>query len=488
MKRKFLFLSVVLLLGIATTQAQNAENKWGVGFHFGVMEYNGDYDSQFYSFTQGYAVGLSVSKYLSPSFDVMGHFFYDMSHAWDQGKAGMPTWLTFRGDMFNLNLLAKYKFNNGYILKETARLSPFILAGLGGNLALTSGVGENGTFNTEKYFRPNLYAGIGLNLHISQSIDFTVQTSLLAPFTDKIDGTTGAIAPHTKKGNDLFMENSVGFYITPGKAKPKDSDGDGVPDKIDQCPNTPAGVAVDAVGCPLDSDKDGIPDYLDECPFVAGLKQFNGCPDTDKDGIPDKLDECPDVFGLAAFKGCPDTDGDGVPDKDDKCPNTPKGTAVDIYGCPLNADTDKDGIPDSEDLCPNVPGIPELKGCPVDAKYIIATYNLSMNPVYFDFDSYKLKPEGIGALDKIATALSKFNGFGVQFDGYCDYTGTEEYNLKLSERRANSAKVYLMTKGILDSRIRLMYYGESKPAADNKTAAGRTLNRRVEYNLFEIGK
>ncbi|TSA35632.1 MAG: OmpA family protein, partial [Porphyromonadaceae bacterium] len=166
--------------------------------------------------------------------------------------------------------------------------------------------------------------------------------------------------------------------------------------------------------------------------------------------------------------------------------NTPKGYKVDRFGCPL--DTDKDGIPDSEDACPDKPGVAELKGCPFTVQAIIGKYNLSMKPVYFDFDSYKLKPEGIDVLDKLANALSNHNDFGVQFDGYADYIGTEEYNLKLSEKRANSAKSYIMNKGITDNRIRLQYFGESKPAQDNKTVEGRRLNRRVEYNLFDIGK
>jgi outer membrane protein OmpA-like peptidoglycan-associated protein len=486
MKRKILLLSTVLFLGISASHAQNAENKWGIGLHFGVMEYNGDYSNQFYSFTQGYAVGLSASRYLNPSFDIMGHFFYDMSHSWDGGKSGMPTWLHFESDMFNLNLLAKYKFNNGYILKETARLAPFILAGLGGNYSITNGFGENGAISGEKLMKPNLYGGLGLNVRVSQAVNIAVQTSLLLPFTDAIDGTTGAVAPVSKKGNDKFLENSVGIYITPGKAKKKDADGDGVPDKIDKCPNTPAGVPVDADGCPLDTDKDGVLDYQDECPTVAGLKEFNGCPDTDKDGIQDKVDDCPDVFGLAAFNGCPDSDGDGVPDKDDRCPNTPKGYKVDRFGCPV--DTDRDGIPDSEDACPDKAGVSELKGCPFDVNYLIGKYNIAMKPIYFDFDSYKLKPEGIEALDKIATALTEHKDFGVQFDGHTDYVGTEEYNLKLSEKRANSAKGYLIKKGIMDTQIRMQYFGESKPAQDNKTKEGRSLNRRVEYSLFELGK
>jgi hypothetical protein len=90
---------------------------------------------------------------------------------------------------------------------------------------------------------------------------------------------------------------------------PPDSDGDGVPDFRDECPNTPRGVKVDAVGCPIDTDGDGVPDYLDKCPRTPK-------------GV--KVDA----------EGCPlDTDGDGVPDYLDKCPRTPRGVEVDKRGC-----------------------------------------------------------------------------------------------------------------------------------------------------------
>jgi OOP family OmpA-OmpF porin len=88
-----------------------------------------------------------------------------------------------------------------------------------------------------------------------------------------------------------------------------DSDGDGVVDERDQCPNTPRGITVDARGCPPDSDGDGVPDYLDQCP---------GTPP----GVP--VDN----------SGCPfDSDGDGVADHMDQCPNTPKGATVNEVGC-----------------------------------------------------------------------------------------------------------------------------------------------------------
>lgn len=88
-----------------------------------------------------------------------------------------------------------------------------------------------------------------------------------------------------------------------------DSDGDGVYDKFDRCPDTPAGVRVDGKGCPLDTDGDGVYDYLDKCPNTpTGVK--------------------------VDMKGCPlDTDGDGVYDYLDRCPNTPKGAKVNAQGC-----------------------------------------------------------------------------------------------------------------------------------------------------------
>ncbi|MCD6333359.1 MAG: OmpA family protein, partial [Bacteroidales bacterium] len=370
------------------------------------------------------------------------------------------------------------------LLKENAFVAPYLLGGLGGCYFDASGVGENGTFSHNKFMRPNLYGGLGVNFRLHPMVSLAVQTSLMAPLTDQADGVTGSVVTAPNKSNDRFLENSFSLRITPGKFKKKDSDGDGVPDKKDLCPNTPPGVAVDENGCPLDKDGDGVPDYKDECPDVAGLAAFNGCPDTDGDGIIDKNDACPDVAGIALLKGCPDSDGDGVADKDDRCPDTPKGWKVDRFGCPLDAD--RDGIPDSEDACPDQPGISELKGCPIDVGYLMSKYNLNNRNILFDFDHSNPQQAGVETLDDIYRVLSNHNQFGVEFDGYTDWVGRAAYNLKLSEKRANWAKDYLVKKGIIDNRIKTLFFGESKPAADNKTREGRQLNRRVEFNFFKL--
>ncbi len=134
-----------------------------------------------------------------------------------------------------------------------------------------------------------------------------------------------------------------------------DSDGDGIFDKNDACPNAAGPQKFN--GCP-DSDNDGIADSEDACPQKAGLPEFGGCPDTDGDGLMDNEDECPEIKGSKILRGCPDTDGDGVVDKDDKCPEQ-KG-APENNGCP---DKDKDGVNDAVDECPDEAGWKTLEGC-----------------------------------------------------------------------------------------------------------------------------
>lgn len=90
------------------------------------------------------------------------------------------------------------------------------------------------------------------------------------------------------------------------KAHERDPDGDGVAVAQDKCPDTPAGVAVDANGCPLDTDGDGVADAKDRCPTEKGLPALAGCPDQDGDGVANNQDICPDQPGPPANGGCPD--------------------------------------------------------------------------------------------------------------------------------------------------------------------------------------
>ena len=207
----------------------------------------------------------------------------------------------------------------------------------------------------------------------------------------------------------LIFGDNIGLYGTAGK---KDSDGDGIPDKKDQCPNKPGpkknGGCPEAAPPPVaaaDRDGDGVPDDADQCPNQGdqgyGLNA-NGCPkpapapvDSDGDGIPDSNDACPNQgdqgYGLKG-NGCPkeapppppaDSDGDGVPDNADQCPNQgDQGYGLNANGCPNPAppppDSDGDGVPDSADQCPSQGdqgyGV-DANGCPNPAPAVVDTDN-----------------------------------------------------------------------------------------------------------------
>jgi len=263
---------------------------------------------------------------------------------------------------------------------------------------------------------------------------------------------------------------------------PVDSDGDGVPDSIDQCPGTPAGVKVDAKGCPIDSDGDGVPDYLDKCPNTpAGAKvDANGCElDSDGDGVVDRLDKCPNTPAGAKVdaNGCElDSDGDGVVDRLDKCPDTPAGAKVDANGCEL--DSDGDGVVDRLDKCPGTPAGTKVdtNGCPV-----ITVINLK--GVNFDNDQASLRPDAIAILDQAVSTLKENDKVKVEVAGHTDNRSTAAHNLDLSQRRARAVMDYFVARGVDAGRLSAKGYGQAQPIADNETDAGRAQNRRVELRI-----
>jgi outer membrane protein OmpA-like peptidoglycan-associated protein len=326
----------------------------------------------------------------------------------------------------------------------------------------------------------------------------------------KYDIGLGEVRYNGDLGNDSY-KTDIAFYGAEGLTATvfndiiKDTDNDGVADKNDKCPGTPAGVSVDETGCPLDKDIDGVSDYKDECPDTAGLATLNGCPDKDKDEVADAKDRCPDVAGLTALKGCPDVDNDGVADIDDTCPNTTAGYKVNASGCPL--DNDKDGVPNEEDLCPDSAGPLSLKGC-ADTDGDGVTDNIDRCPtekgnivdkgcpviivadvkkiadiagkIFFENDSAELKVSSFVELDYLVVILNRYNATNLEIQGHTDSNAGDKYNIDLSKQRAESVKTYLISKGISETRLTALGFGDGKPIATNDTSSGRAKNRRVE--------
>lgn len=425
------FLALVLTFGVAI--AQDSENKWAIGVGPGV-DYNLENENT------GILADFYISRYLSPRFDLM----LDNRLSFDDPGV----------DVFNTLLNLRLKLYN-----EDNAVQPYLFAGPGMMWDnLESGI--------------NFDAGAGLKFPVSQNTALFVSAS----YVKGIDGIREVDGVGAEVTDDHIMVTSI-LEFSLGKAK--DSDGDGVKDKKDECPGTPPGVQVDEKGCPIDTDGDGVPDYKDDCPNEPGKPELAGCPDRDGDGIADKDDDCPDTPGLKKFNGCPDSDEDGVPDPKDKCPDTPKGCPVDADGCPL--DSDGDGVIDCQDDCPSEVGPASNNGCPDWSEISIPT-------IYFDFDSDKLKPAATAELDKLADQLNAAKEYDIVIGGHTCNIGADNYNMTLSEKRAQAVVKYLLKKGVNNAYVGSNNYGESKPAVPNTSISNKQKNRRAEFEVAKIRK
>jgi OOP family OmpA-OmpF porin len=167
-----------------------------------------------------------------------------------------------------------------------------------------------------------------------------------------------------------------------------------------------------------------------------------------------------------------DSDHDGVIDPQDQCPNTVEGAKVDAKGCEM--DHDGDGVVDRLDRCPKTP-----KDDKVDAVGCGVNYPLE---VQFDTNSASIKPESYAELDTFVQFFNEVPSAKGELQGHTDNVGKDAYNLKLSQRRADSVKAYVLSKGVDPARITSSKgYGEARPIADNNTVEGRAANRRVLF-------
>ena len=306
----------------------------------------------------------------------------------------------------------------------------------------TAGASTHMSFNVNAYIQDKFMVGAGYrnNTDLAIAIGASLGKIQIAYSYDLHSTGISAVASGS---HELGARYSIA-------SKYADSDGDGVADTDDECPD----VFGKLNGCP-DSDMDGVADKDDECPEVAGLPQFNGCPDTDGDGIPDKIDECPDVAGLPQFNGCPDTDGDGIPDHLDSCPKTP-------------------ATEGSEDGCPELTE---------EQKQVIEE---AFGNLEFETGKAKIKEASFAFLMKLAMLLKENPTWQVDLAGHTDNVGTEEANIELSNNRVQAVVAFLITLEVPQDRMIVSHFGESKPIDSNDTEEGRARNRRVEMKfVFE---
>lgn len=480
-----LFLCCFMTIATQKVTAQSADYPNWISAYIGHNEYDGDFGNEMLQFDipRDFGAGVGFSKYLDPSFD-----FYTSIYYGSLDKEGDKTQLNKR--MILGNLGAKYNLSNGYLFKEESVLHPYIFAGVGMTYLYRGGkpAGE------EAYFL--LPLGIGADIKINDNVQVAYKSTYNRSFSDRPDGVVGVDA----NNHDDFLVHTIGLKFSIGGAT--DSDGDGVKNKDDECPDLVGEMATN--GCPdrdsdgmkdsidkcpdtagnkefagcADSDFDRIPDYEDECPDVKGTSQFKGCPDSDNDMVADPIDSCPKVAGSKEMNGCPDSDSDGIIDSDDLCPEVAGNK--NNKGCP---DSDNDGIIDSEDACPDVAGTDEGNGCPVVSEEVLEEVNVIFSNLNFASNKSAIVSSSLPSLDRLAEIMTEDGGLILSIEGHTDSVGNDEYNLELSRERALAVKNYLIGKGVAPKRITSTGYGETQPLESNSTIDGRNRNRRVELNF-----
>ena len=372
---------------------------------------------------------------------------------------------------------------------------------LGGNLGYRYRAGDYRVFRSSE-INDEILWGVAASLPLAfNRLDFIAE----------LDGAV-SIAPAAKTGLDdqevnMELRGAVRYKLTDRWTITA-----GVGAGLLEGVGTPATRAIVGLGgywvtgteWGYDFDGDGIYGKRDQCPQDAedydGFEDFDGCPDPDNDGdgVPDDQDRCDNTpQGVEVGEdGCPDDDldGDGIPNQYDKCPEDPEDLDrfEDEDGCP-DPDNDKDGIPDTADSCPNQPetfnDFMDEDGCPDDPnqKVVVSKDKIIITePVYFATNKETILKQSFSILEEVARVLQENPRISlVRVEGHTDDRGRDEYNLKLSQRRAESVRRFLLDKGIDRARLEAVGYGETQPIAENETEEGRAKNRRVEFTILE---
>ena len=392
-----------------------------------------------------------------------GYFSIMLSYMDDDKERGLEDGIN--GFQFGLGKALNENWNIEGMLSVAA--PDATLPGVVGQQQMGIGVDVQRVFQRSERFSPYLHAGLG---YIEISPNGAVPSDTGAMYSAGIGFLLDAFSSNvalkgewryrvdTSSSDRDYKDNilSLGLQIPFGPGTPKwtDSDGDGVEDGSDNCPNTPAGASVDAWGCELDSDGDGVKDSLDQCPGTPAGQPVdqNGCElDDDNDGVVNRLDECPE---------------------------TPAGEPVDEKGCEL--DDDNDGVVNRLDECPGTPeGTPvDRRGCEIEGEYVLQGVN-------FESNSDVLLASASSVLDQVTETLLKYPQITFAIEGHTDSDGAADYNEGLSTRRAQTVYDYFAGKGVAEDRMTVRGFGETQPIADNTTAAGKAENRRVVLSVIE---
>ncbi len=262
----------------------------------------------------------------------------------------------------------------------------------------------------------------------------TLGLGLLMLLPSLAGATTIATAARPRADGATHVDPGAPCYVWPAG----DLDGDGVFDRLDHCPGSPRGCAVDAYGCPIDRDQDGICDALDQCP------------------------------------------------------NTPPGARVDRHGCsagqramiaprPAPPAQAAEPVPAAPPQQAPAPGPPQTE---VERK-LVERARIRLENVFFETSSAQLLAESEEALNEAGAALEKYPDLRIEIEGHTDTRGAADYNQRLSQARAESVRAYLLEHFALrGENLTAVGYGKTRPETRERNAEELRRNRRVELRVL----
>lgn len=408
-KNFFTFLAA-LCLAIPFSNAQTSDSRWMAGLSGIFLDYQGpltgDY-TQVRTFDPGITMGAHV--YLSPllNLSLNSSFVPEATY-----PVSADDFLST--SLIDVNTLIRVKANNDKLLREDALFAPYIGTGFGLNTAS----------NNIRMYVP---AVLGVQLQISKNFSLQFETTYKQSIA---------------KNQHQPLTHTAGFVFALSENKKKVKE-----PKEKKEPNT-------------------------EMDLLA---------DSDGDGVADRDDICPDVKGKAMYLGCPEEESTDPIAKNETPPTQPSPRPQPHKpSTPEPSSAQKEPAVTELNISSSIANEPLRPVSQADIAYL----DEAMSSVYFEKGSDELAYSSLGVLDTVAMILNRNSQYNLEVLGHTDNTGSQNNNLVLSIKRAFKVKYYLVyEKGIRMSRINSDGYSSAAPISDNDTAQGRAKNRRVEFKL-----
>lgn len=388
-----------------------------------------------------------------------------------------------------------------YNLIKDQNWIPYLTGGMGMMMWNCENTDTSSKISSGNNFIANVGGGIEWEISRTVAIDFGVKYQRIFNQKEDMSGesTTDLGRPDVQTGN-----LSAGLGITLRFGGWRDSDGDGIEDKLDKCPFIPEDFDgfEDEDGCPdWDNDGDALSDSVETNTGIFISADSTGTDpnvaDTDGDG----LDDYEEIYTYKTNPTTVDSDADGLSDGDEinNYQTDPNSVDTDSDGLndyeeiytyqtdPRNADTDGDGFLDGDDKCPNEPetfnGFQDEDGCPDKKPEIVFEKKapIVLEGVNFKIGSSELTDAAKTVLGKVVRTLNDYKEMHLEISGHTDSSGSRALNMKLSRKRAESVRRFLINQGIEEYRLRAIGLGPDHPVTTNKTKAGRAKNRRIEF-------